>query len=93
MATRVYRDKQKKLLCLTLYRYGHRNHSSFEEPAETLLMQELVKDGRAILKTSLAGETVGSSAQRHILSLFLRYLMVPFLYYHIHTLAGLETLA
>ena len=50
---------------------------SFEEPAETLLMEvDSVKDGQAILNTSLTGERRQLSTTS-ILLLFLRYPMVP----------------
>lgn len=50
---------------------------SFEEPAEKLYMEvESVKDGKAILSTSLTGERKPISATT-LLLLFLRYPMMP----------------
>lgn len=50
---------------------------SFEEPKETLFMEvDSVKDGKAILSTSLTGERKQLSATT-LLLLFLRYPMVP----------------
>ncbi|APG23721.1 DUF1365 domain-containing protein [Syntrophotalea acetylenica] len=73
-----HRDKQKKNFYVSPFIDMDTEITwSFEEPAETLLMEvNSVKDGQAILKTSLAGDRRQLSSTS-ILLLFLRYPMVP----------------
>ncbi len=73
-----HRDRQKKNFYVSPFIDIDTDITwSFEEPAETLLMEvDSVKDGKAILSTSLTGERKQLSATM-LLLLFLRYPMVP----------------